>query len=151
MYYDGIGGEVQELKGKNTIGRDRSNENICQRVITDAQNVWWRYVGLPLHFRATRVAGLVKGVMQQSIFVVWESTWLAPRRFEWWMKKRAEDVVGKAADSHDLTPKDMRYISLPLPPPPESSMGLNFFGCLRACHENCSPPLSFLIHSRRNL
>lgn len=88
--------------------RDRSKENFCQRVVTDAQDVWWQYVGLPLHFRVTRAAGLIKGVMQQSVFVVWESTRLAPKRFEWWLERRAEEVSGKLPDSQDLTSKDIR-------------------------------------------
>ncbi|GMH43566.1 hypothetical protein BSKO_11488 [Bryopsis sp. KO-2023] len=76
-------------------GRVTSEKNNVAHYFSSAlaymQDFWWQYVGFPLHFRASRVFGLMKGFAQHSFSVAWESTRLMPHRLAWWIKNTGED------------------------------------------------------------
>lgn len=80
--------QSNDRSDKKNSSAGQSQADATQHVLTLLQDAWWTYIGLPLHFRASRVVGFAKALIQQSVFVAWESTRIAPKRFEWWMKRR---------------------------------------------------------------
>lgn len=118
---------------------------VAHQLVANFQHFWWQHVGLPLHFHLTWMVGLIKGLVQHSIFVFRESTRLAPKCFAYWLDNRSARMNGCEAHSLDFTPTEIEKLT---------SIGGNL-DCLEAMVQGTGPcsdrvrkivPDVFLVH-----